>query len=506
MSALPSRFGLRPLRPYQADAFTRLRESLRSGHRRPMCMAPTGAGKTLLAAHIIDSALGKGKRVLFVVPMLSLIDQTVAAFEGEGLMSIGVIQGAHPRVDPCAQVQVCSIQTLARRAMKPEADLVMIDEAHLRFEALSKWIHDPAWAKIPFIGLSATPGSAGLGLDFDDLITVSTTADLIAAGFLSPFKVFCPSEPDLSNVRTLAGDFHDGDLSAAVDQPKIVGDVIKEWQKHAAGLPSFCFAIDCQHAEHLQQRFVEAGVAAEFVNAHTERADREEMFARFRSGETKVICNVGVLTAGIDLDVRCLLDARPTKSEMRFVQTIGRVLRTAPGKSHALILDFAGNHQRLGLVTEIAFDALDDGKSGKAARKPDKPKEKLPRVCDQCKALIPAGATRCVECGAIQVAKSGVIVGDGSLVEFGQRASGKKHAATIEEKARFMGELSGYAVEKGFKPGFAIHKYRERFGVWPNDPRVRYAPTVAPSLDTKRWIRSRFIANAKGRDTAVAHA
>ena len=91
---------LRPLRPHQQRALEELRRSLLSGKRRPMLQAPTGFGKTLVAAHIIQRAVDKEKRVAFVVPALNLaIDQTVSAFEAEGLHAIGVMQGIHPRTD-----------------------------------------------------------------------------------------------------------------------------------------------------------------------------------------------------------------------------------------------------------------------------------------------------------------------------------------------------------------------------------------------------------------------
>jgi superfamily II DNA or RNA helicase len=117
MSSLFSTPGgaLRPLRPHQERALDELRCSLASGHRRPMLQAPTGFGKTLTAAHIIQRALDKGKRVAFTVPALSLVDQTVAAFEAEGIHCVGVMQGIHERTDRDAPVQICSVQTLARR-------------------------------------------------------------------------------------------------------------------------------------------------------------------------------------------------------------------------------------------------------------------------------------------------------------------------------------------------------------------------------------------------------
>ena len=103
------------LHPHQRQALDALRTSLLAGHRRPMVQAPTGAGKTVLAAAIVDGALAKGKRVLFVVPFLSLVDQTVAAFVEQGISDIGVMQGYHPMTDAQQPVQVASIQTLQRR-------------------------------------------------------------------------------------------------------------------------------------------------------------------------------------------------------------------------------------------------------------------------------------------------------------------------------------------------------------------------------------------------------
>ena len=321
MSTLFSAPGaLRPLWLHQERALEALRRSLAGGKRRPMLQGPTGFGKTLTAAHIIQRALDKGNRVIFTVPALSLIDQTIGAFAIEGIHCVGVMQADHPGTDGEQPVQVCSVQTLARR-QKPEASIVIVDEAHLAFKSVHDWMADPAWAKVPFIGLSATPWTRGLGKHYDDLIVAATTADLIRDGYLSPFTVFAPSEPDLSGVRTVAGDYHEGELAEAMDQVVLIGDVIDTWIKRGENRPTLVYGVNRAHAEHLQQRFLEAGVTAEYIDCFTERADRERIFDRFRASQTRIICNVATLTVGIDLDVRCIIDARPTKSEIRFVQT-----------------------------------------------------------------------------------------------------------------------------------------------------------------------------------------
>jgi hypothetical protein len=190
------------LRPHQERALTLLRQSLGSRKRRPMLQAPTGFGKTLLAAAVVDGARRKGKRVIFVVPALSLIDQTVQAFGEEGIVEVGV--GFHELSDFNQPVQVASVQTLMRRKI-PAADVVVIDEAHRWFDFYGKWMSDPEWAKVPFIGLSATPWTKGLGKHYDDLLIAATTRDLIDAGYLSQFRVFAPSHPDLGAVRTVRG-------------------------------------------------------------------------------------------------------------------------------------------------------------------------------------------------------------------------------------------------------------------------------------------------------------
>src|SRR4029078_8974739 len=109
------------LRDYQATAFERVKDSVKRGVRRVMLQMPTGAGKTRLAAEIVNGARGKQKRVLFVVPNISLIDQTIEAFAEEGIRDVGVIQADHHMTDWSQPIQIASIQTLMNRII-PNAD------------------------------------------------------------------------------------------------------------------------------------------------------------------------------------------------------------------------------------------------------------------------------------------------------------------------------------------------------------------------------------------------
>jgi DNA repair protein RadD len=282
----------RDLRPHQSRAIEMLRQALGAGKRRPVLQAPTGFGKTRLAAAIIEGALAKDKRVIFTVPALSLVDQTVEAFWNDGVRDIGVIQGCHVMTDWSRPVQVASVQTLQRRQI-PQADVVIIDECHRWFDFYSNWMMDPAWQNRPFIGLSATPWTRGLGRYFDDLIIAATTQDLIAAGYLSPFRVFAPSHPDLTEVRTVAGDYHEGDLSAVMNDGTLVADVVDTWLRRAQNRSTFCFAVDRAHAKHLQQQFITAGVSAGYIDAYTPSKEREDTHLKFQEGQIRIVCNVG---------------------------------------------------------------------------------------------------------------------------------------------------------------------------------------------------------------------
>jgi superfamily II DNA or RNA helicase len=184
------------------------------------------------------------------------------------LREIGVIQADHRMTNPRMPLQVASVQTLARRRI-PSADLVLIDEAHRWYDFYSEWMGREEWRRIPFIGLSATPWTKGLGKHYDDLVIAATTADLIAAKHLAPFRVFAPSHPDLSEVRTVAGDYHEGDLSKVMDKGPLTANIVKTWLAKGEGRPTLLFAVDRAHAQSLCERFQGAGVSAEYADANT---------------------------------------------------------------------------------------------------------------------------------------------------------------------------------------------------------------------------------------------
>jgi DNA repair protein RadD len=507
---------VRTLRPYQTEAIGKLRQSLASGHRRPVLQCPTGGGKTLIAGEIIAMARAKDKRVAFVVPALSLIDQTVERLWSHGLGDVGVIQANHPMTDWSKPVQICSIQTLAKRGY-PDAALVIVDECHVLHEAQKRWLDDPEWAKVPFIGLSATPWTKGLGKHYDDLIVLTTTGELIEQNFLSPFKVFAPAHPDLSGVKVTAGDYNEGQLGETMNRSALVADIVETWLKLGEGRPTICFCVDRAHAKHIQQQFEATGIRCGYIDAYTEPGDRKVVYKQLVNGDLQIVVNIGCLTVGVDWpEVSCIIMARPTKSQMLFVQILGRGLRTHKSKEDLLVLDHSDNHTRLGFVTDIHHSHLSDGKeSGKAEPK----SAPLPKECPQCAYLRPPRVAKCPNCGFKPEPKSSVEHEDGELVELAPKGRRVPRSADESmpghirigavhiELGAFYGMLKRYGREHGYREGWAANHYKNKTGNWPNGRRD--APEMDPIYEVHSWIRSRQIAfsRRKAKETPEhAHA
>lgn len=479
------------LRPHQVRALDLLRQSLRLGNRRVVLEAVVGFGKTLCAARIIEGAIAKGNRVIFTAPMISLIDQTVKAFEAEGIQHIGVMQANHPRTDPTAPVQVCSVQTLARRDV-PAAAVIVVDEAHIRSQVIEDLM--ASRPDVVFIGLTATPWSKGMGLHWQALVTPCTVSELIEGGFLSQFRVFAPDVPDLSRVRVERGDYAEAALASIMGEAQLVGNVVQTWLEKGEDRPTLAFGVNRAHAKAIHAAFERAGVASAYVDAMVDSPERGHIGRLFRAGEVRVICSVRTMTTGVDLPVSCIIDAAPTRSAALHMQKIGRGLRVNPGTEDLLVLDHAGNSLRIGLVTDLEPRPLDKTKPGERA--PAEPKaEKLPKPCPKCAVLF-TGAL-CPGCGHERQAPR-IAEADGELVELVGK-SGKKPAATMAEKDRFWRMALWVDADRGKSGRLAKALYKGRFDCWPrglsNEP-------MRPDQAFWHYEKSRRIAYARGKANA----
>jgi len=488
------------LRPYQSSAIEELRHVI-ANKQKAVLSAPTGAGKTRIASEIFSLARAKDKRVCFVVPFLSLINQTWKAFEKAGIDSddMSVIQAQHLLTDYRKPVQICSLDTLTRRPKLPQADIVIFDECHKRSILHARWMKESP--DTVFIGLSATPWAKGMNKLWDKMIVVSTPRKLIDEGYLSGFKFYAPASPDLTGVRTVAGDFQQNDLSKAMNKIKLVADIVTTWLERGQGRPTLCFAVDRAHARSIQEQFEAAGVNAGYVDAYTEVEERERLIERLRTGDLKVICNVGTMTTGVDAPfVSCIILARPTKSEMLYLQIIGRGLRLSGDKDHCLILDHSDTGIRLGLPDQIEYfdfyeSLLEEGR--REAKKKDKgPKE--PKPCPKCQFLRMPGELSCLSCGFTPQKQSKIFCESGELVELGRdgRKASSAAGGQYSDRQEFWSGLLYYASTKDYKKGWASYKFKEKFGDWPNGLQdVESYPTQ----QVLSFIKSRNIAWAKSK-------
>jgi len=174
---------------------------------------------------------------------------------------------------------------------------------------------------------------------FEHLVIGATIADLIAEGYLVDVDIFAPSEPDMAKVRSSRGidgllDYNQSDLEDATDKPELVGDIISHWRKLATDKQTVVFATSIAHSKHIVEQFRSAGVSAEHIDYWADDDERAAILGRFAAGETTVLSNVALLSEGWDCPAcEVMILARPTRSLIRFIQMVGRVLRPAPGKS-----------------------------------------------------------------------------------------------------------------------------------------------------------------------------
>ena len=479
------------LRPHQIEALRLIRLSAGKGHKRIVCQMPTGAGKTVTAAKLIAAAREKGERSIFTVPALSLINQTVSAFEAEGVTGIGVMQANHPRTNPMARVQVASVQTLAKRDI-PDASVVIVDECHVRAAVVEKLMSERP--DVFFIGLSATPWANGMGDLWQDLVIPCTISDLIEQGMLSRFTAFAPDVPDLRGVKIKAGEYAEDGLARVMGDAKLVGSVTQTWLEKGENRPTLCFGVNRAHAAAIAGEFGKHGVATAYVDAFTDMAERSFINEQFRAGAVKVICSVRTMTTGVDLPVSCIIDAAPTRSEILHVQKIGRGLRVNPGTEDCLILDHAGNSIRLGLVTDIYHDTLSTkAREEKGEAKPRE--DKLPKPCPAC-GVLHTGMT-CPACGNERKPSGRVETAEGELAQI----TGGKKLPTLADKQAFWSMALWLDNERGRGGKLAKGMFKGKFGVWPNRLEDVLIP---PDRAFLNYDKSRRIAYAKAMAARVA--
>lgn len=406
------------LRPYQKGCLDKLRSAYKKGARAPLLVAPTGAGKTVMFAEVVRGRISKGGRPMILCHRAELIDQIVRALKSVGVEP-GVIAAGWP-MDANAPAQVASVFTLINRLDKVSPpDLLVVDEAHHATPRTSWGKVLAHWPAALRLGVTATPirlSGEGLGDIFDELVLGPTTQELIDNGFLSPVRVFAPSSPDLSGARKRMGEFVVSDLEGPMSSKSLLGDAVTHYRRHADGRRAIAFCVSVQHARAVADQFLSAGYRADSIDGTLDRATRAEKIRKFTNGELSVLTSCDLVSEGFDLPaIEVGISLRPTQSLGLWLQQVGRCLRTFPGKSHAVILDHAGNTLRHGLPADDRLWTLEARAAQRRGLGQAAPNVK---VCRSCFAANDSFAQTCKECGeAFPVKERKVTQTEGELKE-----------------------------------------------------------------------------------------
>jgi len=486
------------LRPHQADVVAKLSEGFKAGHRCQMLYAPTGFGKTEVAMAIMKKVSDNYKKTAIVLDRVVLVEQTSLRLTKYDIPH-GVMQSTHWRHRPAERIQVCSAQTLEKRKIVPDIDLLIIDEAHVKRKGTTELIKNNPNLRV--IGLSATPFTSGLGSIYSHVVGASSTGELIDNGWLTPLKVYIAKEIDMSGVSKQMGEWAQADATNRGMQ--ITGDIVSEWVKmtmqiYGKPMKSIVFCAGVKHGKDLEQKFKEAGYNFVSISYKEDDEFKRRTIEDFSRPDTEIhgLIATDILTRGFDVSDVCIgVSARPfSKSFSSHVQQLGRVMRPHEGKEFALWLDHSGNFLRFRKDWEELYDfgvkELKDTKEVTRAEPTER--EKRESKCPKCAGLWTSKTNKCNECGFEKINLKEVISVAGEMRELDI-----KSRTSSVDSSQFYAEVLYYQRERGYKEGFAAVKYKEKFGYYP--PKGLNVEPIPPSLKTIGWLKHRVIAYAKSK-------
>jgi DNA repair protein RadD len=468
-------------RPYQVEALDSIRNHYSRGEKRVLLHMPTGSGKTFLFSMMLKRIHERGKKAFIVVRGRALVDQASQRLFREGVPH-GVVMAGHWNYKPGENIQVCSIDTIHRRKIKLKADMIVIDEAHMATSRSYRELID-LYPEAFFLSVTATPYvKAGLKHLADHVVYPISVEQLMIDGYLVRPRYFSfPTDINLDSVEIdkKTGDYNQIQLGEAVNKSAtLAGDIVKHWLKHARDRPTIAFAVNVRHSKAIANRFKDAGIRAEHIDAETPEDERRWVIQELREGKIKVVSNVGILCTGVDIpEVSALILARPTQSKNLFIQQVGRGTRLNNNKSDFVVLDHATNVMKHGPIEDEEPCRLEGH-------------GKMPKVKESM--------LKCPKCFCVFDKKvygklcPGIILDDNGEekpcgyefveivdnVEPTEQSSGVIADATkilveISSPKEFfnsrlrqdLDRLIAIAIERNYKPGYVWHKIKDRHGV-----------------------------------------
>ena len=445
------------LRPYQEDCIKQLRVKYSQGKKRVIIWLATGAGKGLIMSELVNSLVKNGFSVLTVMARREVVFQTDRNYlKYHGIRS-SIVMGSNTKLIPSSKSFICSIDTLKARGLElvKHCDFCIVDEAH----DCPADRYKPIFATFQNVwGCTATPFSP-LSM-FEDYICPITPGELRDQGFLVPAKHYSHTQIDTTGIRSIGGDFNQSQLAKRASELKIVGDIVDTWKKHGENRRTILFAVNKAHSAIMAEAFRRDGVPALHIDESHNKLERENAINELTNGSIKVLCNVNIFSTGVDIpSVSCLSLARPTQSEILYIQQIGRGLRPFPGKEDCIILDHAGNIYRHG-----------DAFQNRSINLTDKPKKKEKEegetisvvTCKKCLAVIDQGVESCPFCGYIFEKKTPKHVdGELQIIIMDEVNVQELRYVKIEQEYEKLKRLSEM---RNFKINFKYFKLFEKYG------------------------------------------
>jgi DNA repair protein RadD len=467
------------LREFQSKLITDTRTALAEGINRVIVQSHVGSGKTVVATEIIRRAIENRARVLFLAPRRQLIYQTVETLN-EYSINCGVIMAGELKFSQ-PLVQVASFDTITARVGSgrmelPEADLCIVDEAHMCVS--------PARIKVlehykRVIGLTATPAlgnGKGMGFFYKGIVESLTMQEMVTQGYLVPMRYYIGESPDLSGVKLNAdGDFVEKQLAEINDQPKLIGAIFENWKRIAGDRTTLVFAVNRKHARHLHDEFASHGATVDYVDGETPPDDRERIRHDVESGKTQVIVNIGVLVAGVNWPrISCIVIARQMRNISNWIQCIGRGSRLHETKTDCIIIYHGSNFEELGMIDEPIEWSLDDKSTIRERKERAKKEAKEPKEIT------------CADCGTVFKSRRSCPVCGHEMVKPGEPIP--YHEADLKEvtkaekvpgkvKEEWYQQMLGWCRRHGKKDGLAFYAYQEKFGIEPKWKKVAKEPS-----------------------------
>ncbi|PZO09355.1 MAG: helicase SNF2 [Leptolyngbya foveolarum] len=452
------------LRLYQVQLVNDLYKELNEGHKRIAIIAGTGAGKTIISGQICAHAEEAGKRLMFLVHLDVLVGQTYEKMKAFGLQCGFIKAGWEENRD--APIQIASIQTMAKRRwwQKWPADVVFYDEGHITlFSQVGKKVMLKTHPQAVHLVMTATPlrlGKEQLGDYLDTLVSSPVPNVLQDMGYLATMKYYSmprDSMANLEDVKTARGDYDERDLKNACDRTELVEKIVEEWFRIGHKKRTIAFCVDIEHANNVAKAFRKAGISADTVDGNTSIKDRKKLYHALKTGELLVLTSCNVISIGFDEpSVEVGLMLRPTKSSAMHFQQLGRVMRISPqtGKAYGIILDQAGNLERLGFPEDVEEYSLPtkNASTGDGGAAPTKP-------CPACGRIVLAFIVKCPDCAHQWISDRPINTED--MIEI----YSKSQASQIRDVPTLIELYHGHrrrAFKKGRGPAWADRAFYEQ--------------------------------------------